>query len=124
MARHKFYMCLPLPPVRTHYPRRFRKNYKTAWITPAKILLTQCKRIEVRTLIVIIETFFTLDNFDNSLSNRKCNNFPCGTKHDSRYREGNNFRSSKPTCKIESCKESDGVIYCLSKQCRKDKSRW
>ena len=32
-ARHKqICMCLPLPPVRTHQTRRFRKNYKTAGI--------------------------------------------------------------------------------------------
>mgnify|MGYP003394522437 CR=1 FL=1 len=27
-------MCLPLPPVRTHHPRHFRKNYKTAGMAP------------------------------------------------------------------------------------------
>jgi len=37
-ARHKqIYMCLPLPPVRTHHPRRFRKNYKTVGMAPLLI---------------------------------------------------------------------------------------
>jgi hypothetical protein len=30
----QIYMCLPHPPVRTHHPRRFRKNYKTAGMAP------------------------------------------------------------------------------------------
>ncbi len=37
-------MCLPLPPMRTHHPRRFRKNYKTAGIYSRKFLmLTMCQ---------------------------------------------------------------------------------
>ena len=34
MARLKSYMCLPLPPVRTHHPRHFEEHYKTAGMAP------------------------------------------------------------------------------------------